>query len=764
MLVPRLPSRLLAAVASLTLPLCVAWAAAPQPGPPITIKPAAAAITVDGDLSDPGWQGVEPVTTWFETRVGDNVEPQVKNVGYLAYDERYFYAAFRFDDPDPHKIRAPLGDHDQLSGSTDYGGVIIDAANDGKTAILFLANANGLLYDAVSNDATGEDSSPDYYWESEGKITDAGWNLEIKIPFTSLRYSNAVAPQMRILLYRNYPRERHYQFFSARLPRDVSCFICNSSPLEGLQNLPTSSHLVIAPYASAQRLDEPEAGLGTPLRDGNTDTEFGLDVKWSPLASLAIDGTINPDFSQIEADVAQIGANERFALFYPEKRPFFLEGIDLFSTPFQAVYTRSITSPSGGLRTTGRSGQTAFTALGARDRGGGLVILPGPEGSGAAEQDFESSVGVVRLRRDVGPSFVSFLATGRLNDESESIDSSGVALDGGHNAVFGPDFNWRPRPTDYFAGQALWSDTRTPNRPDLAGEWDGRKLTDHALLARWSHSDPRWDWFIQGQDIGPDFRADEGFIPQVGYREGYLEAGFTARPKDNFFSRIRLFTVNWYDEDSEGSPLYRRYSAGAGMDGKLNSFIRFEINHDDIKVGPEMFSRWRPYVIVQSSPGRVLNSVSIESFFGEEIDFDNAREGTGATIIGSVTVRPTDHLELRGNASVRWLDVDDPVLGAGRLFTAQVERLRAAYQFSSRMFVRLIGQYVQTERDPSLYTFGVDPKVAGFNGSALFAYKINWQTVFYLGYGDNREFDQSTDQLEASQRQSFAKISYAFQR
>jgi hypothetical protein len=255
-----------------------------------------------------------------------------------------------------------------------------------------------------------------------------------------------------------------------------------------------------------------------------------------------------------------------------------------------------------------------------------------------------------------------------------------------------------------------------------------------------------------------------GFIPQVGYREGYFEAGYTARPKDNFFSRIRLFTVDWYDENEDGAVLYRRYSGGAGMDGQLNSFIRIEINHDDIKVGPEILSRWRPYVIVQSSPGRVLNSISIESFFGEEIDFDNAREGTGATIIGSLTVRPTDHLELRGNASARWLDVDDPALGSGRLFTAQVERLRAAYQFNSRMFIRLIGQYVQTERDSSLYTFPVDAKVATFSASGLFAYKINWQTVFYLGYGDIRDFAESTDRLEPSQRQGFAKISYAFQR
>ncbi|NOT33876.1 MAG: carbohydrate binding family 9 domain-containing protein [Candidatus Eisenbacteria bacterium] len=692
------------------------------------------------------------MNTWYETRVGDSVEPQVKNEGWLAYDDKYFYAGFRFEDPHPELIRAPLADHDQLSGSTDYGGVLLDSRNDGKTAILFLANANGLLYDAVTNDASGEDSSPDYYWESAGKITATGWNLELRIPFSSLRYDRSAEPTWGILLYRNYPRDRHYQFFSARLPRDVSCFICNESKLTGLANLPHGSHLVVAPYASAQRLDAPTADLGSPLAEGDVDSEFGIDVKWSPLANLAIDATINPDFSQVEADAAQIGANERFALFYPEKRSFFLEGIDLFSTPFQAVYTRSVTSPSAGLRATGQLGRTAFTALATRDRGDGLVILPGPEGSDAAEQDFESDVGVIRLRHDLGASFVSALATGR------------VIEGGGHNAVFGPDFNWRPRPTDAIAGQALWSSSETPNRTDLASQWDGRSLSDRALLLRWSHNTPKVDWFLQGQDLGPDFRADEGFMPQVGYREGYFEAGYTVRPAKAFFNRIRMFTIDWYDEDYDGSVLSKRLSIGAGMDGKLSSFVRVELNHDEFKVGDETLSRFRPYVTIQASPGRVLNSVSVEAFVGEEIDFANGREANGTTLIGSMTVRPTDHLAMSASASARWLNVDDASLGSGRLFLAQVERLRASYQFNSRSFVRLIGQYVQTTRDPSLYTFTVDSKEADFSLSGLFAYKLNWQTVFYLGYGDERAFAAFTDRLEPSARQAFAKVSYALQR
>ena len=749
--VPRLPVRPLAAILLLLLAQTPAWAADPQPGPPLTIRRASGPIVADGDLSDAGWQGVEPVTTWFETRVGDNVEPQVKNTGYLTYDDQYFYAAFVFEDPAPRSIRAPLGDHDALSGSTDYAGVIVDSRNDGKTAQMFLANARGLQYDALTSDVTGEDSAPDFFWDAQGKVTETGWTLELRIPFSSLRYAEAQDPTWGILLYRNYPRDRRYQFFSARLPRDVNCFICNSSKMTGLASLPSGSHLVVAPYGTTTRTSAPSAGLGSPLTSEPMDAQTGVDVKWSPIANMAIDATVNPDFSQVESDAAQIAANERFALSYPEKRPFFLEGVDLVSTPFTAVYTRSVTSPRYGGRVTGRAGSASYTALLVQDRGGGLVILPGAESSDFALQDFESDVGIVRVRRDIGLSFVSLLATAR------------EIHGGGWNRVVGPDFQWRPRATDSFTGQFLWSASQTPNRPDLAPDWDGRELSDGAGLLYWSHSTGKEDWFIQGLSIGPEFRADNGFIPQVGYREIYLDGGYTIRPKEAFLNRVRFFTTNWYDVEPNGDVLSRRVSLGTGMDGAWNSFFRVEMNQDAIRTGGQLLERFQPRFIVEMSPSRVFNQISFDARVGEEIDFDNAREGTGASLATGLTLRPGNHLALRADVSRRWLDVDAGGGLSGRLFTAQVERLRLNWMFNSRAFMRLIGQYVETRRDPALYTFAVPVKVAGFGGSALLAYKVNWQTVVFLGYGDQRAYEPASDRLQPGGNQVFAKLSYAWQ-
>lgn len=729
-----------------------ARAANPQPGPPLAIQRAAGPITLDGDLSDAGWQGVTPITNWFETHVGDNVEPQVKNVAYLTYDDHYLYAGFRFEDPNPRAIRAPLGDHDAVPSSTDYAGVIVDCRNDGKTARMFLANPHGVQYDALTSDVTGEDSSPDFYWDAVGKVTDTGWNLELRIPFSSLRYTNTAAPTMGVLLYRNYPRDRRYQFFSARLPRDVSCFVCNSSKLTGLADLPHGSHLVVAPFTTAAQNAVPRgATLGNGLNAGDVKSDGGVDVKWNPLADAALDATVRPDFSQVESDAAQITANERFALSYPEKRSFFLEGVDLLSTPFTAVYTRTITSPSAGLRATGRFGTTAYSALVTRDRGGGLAIIPGSQGSEYALQDFRSDAAVVRVRHDIGNSFVSVLATDR-------------EIDGGaYNRVFGPDFQWRPNSADNVTGQALWSASHTPRRPDLASEWDGRALSDRGLVLNASHNTAHVDLFAQGMDLGPNFRADDGFIPQVGYREMYWQSGYTVRPPKQFLSRVRFFTVDYWDVTPDGAPLNRRLSVGSGMDGRLNSFFRVELNLDDIRDGSVVLSRFRPHLHVETSPGRVVNAIVLDADVGQELDFDNVRKGTGTTLAAAVTVRPSERLELRDDASARWLWVDAGAR-SGRLFLQQIERLRATWSFSSRAFVRLIGQYEQTRSNPDLYTFAVDPKDADFGGSALFSYKLNWQTVLFTGYGDERTFTPVTNHLVKSGRQIFAKVSYALQR
>jgi Domain of unknown function (DUF5916) len=732
----------------------IAQASNAQDGlPEIRIARTAGPIAVDGDLSDPGWKTATRVDTFFETNPGDNVPPKVRTVAYLTYDDRFFYAGFEFFDPDPSKIRAPYGDRDDVPSYTDYGGVILDTRNDHRTGLLLLANPRGIQYDAITDDTTGnEDSSPDFYWESAAKITKEGWVLEMRVPFSSLRYPRGDKQTWGILLYRNYPREFRYQMFSATLPRGGNCFICRSNHMTGLDNLPPSGHLVVAPYVTAKEDAVPRGDLGSSLVNKPIRGDGGLDAKWTPNQNNAIDGTLNPDFSQVESDVAQIAANQRFALFYPEKRPFFLEGLELFSSPIQAVYTRSITSPRWGVRATGKFDSNQYTAFVAQDRGGGSVILPGPNGSSFANQDFSSVVAMGRLRHDFGKSFVSFLATDR--------EVSG----GGYNRVYGPDFQWRSGDHDTVTGQFLVSNTETPDRPDLSSEWTGRKLDSHAADVWYSHSTRLWDWFTEYRDLGEGFRADDGFVPQVGYRENYGEAGFTVRPEKFPISRLRTFLQADYQADTDGNLISRSISPGFGMDGMWNSFSRLRYADDRVRSGTATFARRQLVYQFQISPPRAVSQVVIQGTAGEQIDFDNHRAGTGADINLQATLRPTDHLKLDVVAARSFVNAD-PGDGGGsrRVFTADIGRFKITYTFTARAFLRLIGQVVETRRDPSLYTFSVTPKDASITGSALFAYKINWQTVMFLGYGDNRAIAEDGHYAKAG-HQFFLKLSYAFQR
>jgi hypothetical protein len=708
-------------------------------------------VTIDGDLSDEAWRNAERIERWYETNPGDNVAPKVKSVGYLAYDDRYFYAAFDFEDPDPRAIRAPYGDHDNVSGnSTDYAGVILDTRNDGHSAVLLLATPRGVQYDALSDDNSGEDSSPDFFWDSAARIHEGGWTLEIRVPFSSLRYRSTDPQTWGIMLYRNYPRDFRYQMLSTRVPRGGNCFICNANTLVGLERLPSGGHVVVAPYLSGSQIARPVAGLGSALKADSTDARGGADVKWTPNADNVIDFTLKPDFSQIESDTAQISTNERFALFFSEKRPFFLEGVNLLRTPIQAVYTRTITAPRWGGRLTGKSHGVSYTALIADDRGGGSVVLPGANGSSLVNQDFGSYVLIARAQRDLGRSFVSLLATDR-----ESHDGNG------YNRVVGPDFQWRWK-SEVVSGQWLFSSSRTPNRVAVTRQWDGRSLQGNGLNLQWTHNTTHFDSTVTLQDFGDGFRADAGFVPQVGYRNTSGASGWTFRP-NGFVRRLRTFVLAGRQTDRSDALISEYVTPSIGMDVKYSGFLQFRFINDRTRAGSIPFTRRQFGYVVRFNPTPRIAQIAVDGVIGQEIDFANARPAHGSTVNFNARVNLTDHLELSGVQNQRWLQVDDAVGDRRRLFISRVSRLRATYMFTANAFARVIGQYVSTSRDPSLYLSAVTRRSGTFSGSVLMAYKINWQSVLFVGYGDDRELSQQQE-LERSTRQFFVKMSYAFQR
>ena len=734
--------------------LCAPPLLAEDPVPPtIHLNRLTSPITVDGDLSDPGWNEATLIETFYEFQPGDNTVPPVKTIARVGRDDKYFYASFWCEEPETSKIRAPYVDRDGVTDQQDYVGILLDVDNSRRSAVDFWIGPNGIQTDSMLNESPfGEDTSPDWFWESAGRIGTKSWTAEVRIPLSSLRYPNKDPQDWALMVYRVWPREFNYQFYSVKIPRGSSCFLCWSATVQGIDGLPQGMHYVLAPYAAGfSEAVYPTVPPGSPPASPDTVTkgQLGLDLKWLPDAGTVVDATINPDFSQVESDVVQIGVNQRFALFYPEKRPFFLEQVDLLQTPIQAIYTRTITDPLWGARLTSREGSTSYTVLVTDDRGGGTVVIPGPIFSGTAPQDFQSYVGIGRMRHDVGASFVGAVATAR------------VVEGGAYNYVAGPDFQWRPNDADLVTGQYLYSFTRVPDRPDLSPSWNGQKLSGFGLTSNWAHTDYHWDWLLQYDDFAPGFRADDGFVPQVGYEQGTWGGGYRIYPT-GFFSRVRFLTGGNYAVDRGGDLVSRRAFPGIAFQALGGTRAEFDYNFEAVRIDGQELDYDRLVWTVTASPSGFLPSIGVSGNYGRQPDVDNVRVGTGGDVLVTALVRPTEHLGLDLRLERQW--IDESLEGrTGNLFTADVARLKAVYVFTPRMLVRLIGQYQEVRRDPSLWIQPVLAREGSFAGSALFSYKLNWQSVLFVGYGDARALDEVNYTLLPTGRQFFVKVSYAFQ-
>ncbi|MEJ2422727.1 MAG: DUF5916 domain-containing protein, partial [Acidobacteriota bacterium] len=632
-----------------------------------------------------------------------------------------------------------------------FAGVLLDTHNSRLTAQEFIVNARGIQSDATRNDATGnEDFSPDFFWDSAARITSSGWNAEIRIPLSSLRYPKTNPQTWGIIFFRNYPRSDRYQIWSVRMPRGANCILCREEELTGLQGLPTGGHWIVAPYVTGKERGRPRGAPGTSFVNEPVALDGGVDAKWLPNANTAVDLTLNPDFSQVESDVAQVTENQRFALFYSEKRPFFMEGVELFQTPIEAVYTRTITSPRWGARITGKVNNTSYTLLTAQDRGGGSVVLPGPQSSQLLPQDFGSMVAIGRVRRDIGRSYIGLLLTDRENQGN------------GYNRVFGPDFQWSPNEKDQFSGQYLFSMTQTPDRPDLSSSWDGRSFTDGALYLSWNHCTRTWNANTDYTDIGKNFRAQDGFVPQVGYRQVHQWLGYNFWP-NGFFTRVEPYLNLQQSWQESGGVLTTRWAAGTDFKALYDLYGDMTIVKWVQRVGNILFHYYNGNFTFNLSPGVHLTNVSLYGDIGQQVDFDNVRLGNGGAIGSDVTLRPVDRLAFIFNGEHDWLDVTNDAGRRGRLYTADVARLKTLFNFSAKSYIRAIVQWVNTTRDPGLYTYPVDRRSGGLQSSLLFSYRINWQSVLYVGYGDDRSYVPGSG-FQPAGRQLFFKISYAFQR
>ena len=637
------------------------------------------------------------LTTFYETWPGDNVAPPVRTVVAISYDAHALYVGIWAQDPDPSRVRAAYADRDNVGPGDDYVELVLDTRGDGRVATIFRVSPRAVQADGVFNEAqfalgsNPDDLTPDFAWEARTAIGDSAWTAELRIPFTSLRYPQRERQTWGVIVQRVYPRELTHSLASVRLPRGTTCFLCHAQRVE-LTGLPTGGALAAAPYAT-----------------GGKDLRAGADVKWTPGAGTALDATLRPDFSQLEADVPQLSVNSQFALFYPEKRPFFLEGSDLFQTPLQVVYTRSIAAPEWGARATGEVGRTAYTVLVTRDGGGGSAIVPGPTQSTLVTRDFASTVGLARLRTAFPRGFAGLLATDREG--------------GGHNRTLGSDFFWSPTGSDQLTGQLVASDT------------------SGALDLAWHHLERHAEWFADYRDVGAGFRADNGFLPQVGVRR------VNAWGDAILYRSGAIFWVSpWVQwqrvmDRTTGEVVSAYHAAAIQVSGVHDLYAQLRVVDERLRALDALLARRYGWLYLEVAPGRRLARVQFLARLGGDVDVANARPGRGAELSSTVVLHASDHLALEGMSDFAWLDVQAGGV-ARRLFTAGIERLRATYNVTPRTAFRLVVQNERTRRDAALYLAPASAVEGGLTLSALLTYRWGWASALYLGLEDDRPGQQ----------------------
>ena len=728
-----------------------AQSAAPAPVPParFAVAPATSPIEVDGVLDEPAWADAVTVPIPYEWAPGDNTPPPVQTNCLVTFDAARLYIGCRALDPDPRAIRAHLMDRDSIDTfiQDDFIGVMVDTFNDERRAYQFRVNPLGVQADAVFSDQDGiEDWSWDMIWDSRGRITPDGFVVELALPFNQLRFPAGSGPQTwGIELFRSWPRTVRHRMSSRWTDRSKNCVLCQENKLDGVTGIRSGHNLEISPTLTASQND-----TRTLFPDGEFDTDrngdVGATVRWGVTPNLTLSGTANPDFSQVEADVAQLDVNTRFALFYPEKRPFFLEGIDFFATPLQAVFTRTVADPFAGAKLTGKVGANAVGAFVAVDRLNNL-IFPSNQGSDTTSLDTDTTTTVMRYRRDVlTRSSVGAIVISR---EGESYHNRQVGIDGFFGFTESDSLTW----------QVLGSSTRYPDATALAFAQPTGTFEGAALSAMYQHASRHWFWYGQYQDLSPEFRSDAGFVPRVDTRtsEGSVGRRFWG-DAGRWFTRFDAAVRGSVTYDYSGTLTDADVFPAVDYLGPYQTAVQFGAHQQTVRYRDVEYRYWRPVLYAESQPSGWIKA-GLVARWGGDVDYDNGRQGTSVGLLPSVELKLGRHVNVQAQHTHEWFDVD-----AGQLFEAGLTEVRAVYHLNVRTFVRAIVQYTDVTRDPSLYAFPVPERSRRFFSQYLFSYKVNPQTVVFVGYSDTYLGGRDTTTIDLTQtnRTFFMKLGYAW--
>lgn len=518
---------------------------------------------IDGKLDEPVWQQAATFKDFYQISPGDNIAASKPTIAYMGYDERHLYLAFYcFDEPD--KIRASVASRDNVFGE-DNVRVWLDTYNDQRRAYILGFNPLGIQMDGIVTEGQGQDFSVDIVMESKGSIVADGWVVEVKIPFKSLRYTAGKGKMWGFNVARNI--DRLNDELDSWMPddRNISGTLVKHGKITGLENIKTERTLEIVPSVTLSETGRRtrtvpryilnqvgpyhpvlnQTGVIDPGRFVNQPIEqdIGVTVKFGITPNITLDAAINPDFAEIEADAPVVTANQRFPIFFQEKRPFFLEGVEIFQSPLRVFYSRTIEDPDAAAKLTGKIGKTSFGFLAATDKAPGNFDEDDRNDPSVRPRidefiDKNAHFAIVRVKRDIGKeNNIGFFGTARVFPERRNF------LGG-----FDGRFKFSPKLVSQF--QVVGTSTRScfgdpefepslhpaqaqRNREICGGNRFSQYRTGNGIGYYWNldYTEKNRGWVIEAVGRSKDYRADSGFTRRTNTNSIFVGARLSTEPK-----------------------------------------------------------------------------------------------------------------------------------------------------------------------------------------------------------------------------------------
>jgi Domain of unknown function (DUF5916) len=743
-------------------------------------------VVIDGSISEAVWQRAVMLTGFsLHQPIDGRPSPDSTEV-LLWYSPNAMYFAIRAFEPHGggSAVRATLADRDRVSAD-DNVEIHLDTFGNRRRAFVFIVNPLGIQGDGTKSEGGGfmpgsnimpgqNDLSPDFLWQSKGRVTEWGYEVELRVPFSALRYPGGDSQDWGLQIVRNV-QHSGYQETWTPARRASASFLSQAGSLRQLRGLQYRQAVELNPELTSTTSGLPSTPGGSSDWRYRSANALGGNIRWGMTSNFTLNGTVKPDFSQVEADATQIATDLRFALFYPEKRPFFVEGIDQFNVPNSLVYTRRVVRPTAAAKITGKVGATDFALLSAVDDQQ-ISRAPGEN----------PVVNILRLRRDFsGQSTIGLLLSGR-----EEAGSFNRVAGGDLRVVFGGM---------YFAQfQAVGSATRN--------------LTTGATATR---AAPMWEAVVDrtGRAFGfhysirgihRDFDAWNGFVPRSDLVEPSISNRFTwyGRPGsaieqyNTFFTTAALWRYDDFfatkslleDRIAMMNGLTFRGRWTVNVNPTLATFAfdpnryanRFVISAGGIDTSAFVPSARTTTLVLTarvSTPQFQRFDASVSVTGGNDVDFQETSRVRRFDVNASANWRPTEKLRVNGSYASTLLtrrSDEDPTT------RIRIPRIKLEYQIARPIFVRFVGQYDAESGDPLVRDPRTGLPVYSRTGTSLsllnrtvardlrvdwlFSYRPTPGTVLFAGYGSSLTEDEplAFRDLRRASDALFVKMSYLF--